>query len=202
MPNILDSMVMAEYALVSPPVLNPNDQQSIKDFRTQVVLQTQGDPAIFQTETPVLPLALAFATSYDVATQALLRLDEGRLVLLFDHETRDLMSPEEIDKTVWEELEKLKNKIVSVQDVAAPMSQQTIDLKSVWSRTKEHDDLIVRTKLFLKTLVSDLTPAITLRVTGEIPALPFLMALYLLRPTAYTVEYADLSGNVIVLFFV
>jgi len=112
------------------------------------------------------------------------------------------MSPEEIDKTIWEEIEKLKNKIVSAQDVATPMSQQTIDLESVWSRTKEHDDLIIRTKLFLKTLASDLTPVVTLRVTGEIPALPFLKALYLLRPTAYTVEYADLSGNVIVLFFV
>jgi len=92
MPNTLDPMVMAKYILVSPPALNPNDQQSINDFRTQVVLQTQGDPAIFQTETPVLPLALAFAASYDVATQALLRLDDGRLVLLFDHETRNTIS--------------------------------------------------------------------------------------------------------------
>lgn len=193
---VASPMVAAEYTLVSPPGINLHDPQSVRDFRTQVTLQAQGDPAIFDARTPLLGLALSFASAYDVATQALLRLEDGRLVLLFDHETRDLIPPEEIDETIWAELLKHRNKMTSAQDVATPTPENIVDISALWSRVKEHDDVVTRTKLFLKALAPMCTPCATLKLRGEIPALPLLAALYLARPSAYTVECADVSGNV------
>ena len=197
---VASPMVAAEYTLVSPPGINVHDPQSVRDFRTQVTLQAQGDPAIFDARTPQTALALAFAAAYEVATQALMRLEDGRLVLLFDHETRELMPSEEVDETVWAEILKLKNKIVTAQDVAMPIPELSIDLAAAWSRVKEGDDIVARTKLFLKALTPALSPCATLRLRGDIPALPLLAVLYLVRPSAYTVEYADVSGTVVTLF--
>lgn len=198
--TVVSPMVAAEYTLVSPPGINLHDPQSVRDFRTQVTLQVQGDPAIFDARTPQTGLALAFAAAYEVATQALMRLEDGRLVLLFDHETRELMPSEEVDETIWVEILKLKNKIVTAQDVAMPTPELSIDLAAAWSRVKENDDIVARTRLFLKGLAPSLSPCATLRLRGEIPALPLLATLYFVRPNAYTVEYADVSGIVVTLF--
>lgn len=192
--------VATEYVLVSPPALDANDPRSVQDYRTQVTLQMQGDPAVFDAHTPEPALALAFAVAYDAATQVLLRLEDGRIALLFDHEARELLPPEGVDETVWSEILKLRGKVTTAQDVAAPTPEMSIDLAALWSRTREHDDLVARTRLFLKSLAQELAPSATLRLQGDIPALPLLSAVYLSRPTAYAVEYADVSGTVVTLF--
>ena len=193
-------MIAAEYTLVSLPGINPLDPQSVQDLRTQVTLQAQGDPVIFDARTPQLSLALAFASAYAVATQVLMRLEDGRLVLLFDHETRELMQSEQVDETIWAEILKLKNKITSVQSIAMPTPELLLDLATIWSRIKESNDIVVRTKLFLKAIPSLISPCMTLRMFGDIPALPLTAVLYLVRSGAYTVEYTNDLGISVTLF--
>lgn len=90
----------SEYAVVKIPTLIPSDTQSISDFRINVALQIQGEPAIFDAKNHATALVLAFATAYDLATQVILRLEDGRAVLIFDHESRDLLTPEPIEERV------------------------------------------------------------------------------------------------------
>lgn len=195
------NMEAVEHILVSLPDLVPTDPQSVQNFRTQIALQVQGDPVVFDAKMPLSALALGFTVAYEVATQAFLQLEDGRKVLVFDHETRDLMQSETIDETVWSEVLKLKNKVISARNVATPTPETIIDLGILWNRTKEQDDIIIRTKFFMKNFVQNLSPSLTLRLLGDIPALPLLAAVYLARPAAYTVEYADPHSGMNVMLF-
>jgi hypothetical protein len=200
MPIPAQPMEATAYVTVTPPAIVPSDPQSVAALRTQVTLQVQGDPAIFDAKIPAKEIALAFAAAYEVATQAILRLDDGRSMILFDHETRELMPDEPADDAVWTEILRLQNKITAAQDVAAPAPEADIDLSAIWSRVIESDDVVARTKLFLKSLAAILEPAMTIRLHGEVPALALLSAIYLSRPSGYTVEYQDAAGATITLF--
>jgi hypothetical protein len=200
MPVPIQPMEVVEYAAVAPPALVPEDPQSIANLRTQVTLQTQGDPAIFDAKTPQTALVLAFAAACDAATQAILRLEDGRAVLLFDHETRQLIPQEPMEESVSVEIKKLRGKISAAEDVAAPTPEKTVDLAAMWSESGTSEDVVTNTKLFLKRLVLALKPAMILRLQGDIPALPLLAALYLARPSGRAVEHQNNAGTIAVLF--
>ena len=193
-------MIATEATLVSLPEFKLDDPQSIIDFRGQVTLQTQGGPAIFEESAPLSALALGLATVYEVATELSLRLVDGRLALIFSHETRETTRLEETDETIWLEINKLRKKMPKIFDVLLPISEKVIDLSNLWEQTTG-DDVVVRTKIFLKNLVPVLTPATTIRLQGKIPALPLLAAAYLSRPIGYRVEYQENNGVNLVLFF-
>jgi len=192
-------MEVAEYTVVLPPSLILNDPESIADFCKKVSLQVQGDLAVLNSEIPVEALLVSFAVIYRTATQALLRSADD-LVLIFDHETRNLVSNEKVDDSVWLEISKLKDEIVVVGDIALPTFEHIVDLSVFWNETKESDNLIDRTKDFLKKLSENSTPAMTLKLQGSLPSLPLLSAIYLLRPSGHTIQYQNDSGEFLTLF--
>lgn len=193
-------MVVPEYAVVAFPGLDTLNPESLQEFRTAIALQVQGDPAIFDERAPLGSLVLAFAVAHDVATQAILSLTNGRDILLFDHETRDVMAKKSIDDTLWTTVAELKESLPLFHDAMLPPPQFSVHLDTIWNATEESDDIVERTRLFLEALILAFIPCIALQLRGDIPALPLLCAVYLARPTAQTVEYIDASGTTLALF--
>ena len=194
--------VATEYALVQPQptLIGPMTPEAITAFQRTVTLQGQGEAVQFFDGMPALTTALAFATIYDIADEAVFHISTGELVLLFDHQAKETLRAEEVDEAIWGEILKVKNKGISVQDIAAPAPKITLDLATLWSRVREHNDIITRTKLFIKSLAPILTPAMTIHLHGEIPNLALLSAIYLVRPYGYTITYADAHGGNVTLF--
>jgi hypothetical protein len=191
-----------EYITVQPKIalLGSLTPQNIADFQRDVMLQAQGDSVELSEGMPPLLSALTFATVYDLVQEAVFRLANGQLVLLFDHQSTEPLRPAEVEKSVWIEILKIKNKSIAVQDVSGPAPEVTIDLSAIWNRTREHDDLIARTKLFIKSLAGYLQPGLTVHLIGEIPNLPFLAAVYLVRPYGHTIDFTDAKGETVTLF--
>lgn len=180
--------------------LDLKDPQSIESFGRAVTLQAQGDAVELFEGHNSSKSAIMFASVYNVATEAVLHLTDTRSVLLFDHSSGFSLRPEHIDETIWSEILKFKNKGFSVQDVAMPEPETLIDLNWIWSHVKENDDTILRTKAFIKSFAPVLNPSLNIVLQGEIPTLPFLVALYLLRPYGQAIQYKDNSGATIPLF--
>lgn len=203
MPTGLSSPPVAtEYVVVQPQTtligsITPTD---IASLQREVTLQAQGEAVELFDGMPPLTTALSFAAVYDIADEAVFRLSNGQLVLLFDHQPKETLRPEEVDETIWAEILKVKNKGVTVQDISTPTPEVVIDLAALWSRVREHDDLIARTKLFIKLLAGALEPAITVRLQGVVPNLPLLSAIYLTRPYGHTVIFEDAHGGSVTLF--
>ena len=203
MPTGLSSPPVAtEYVVVQPQTMlvgsvTPAD---IASLQREVTLQAQGEAVSLFDGMPPLTTALSFAAMYDIADEAVFRISNGQLILLFDHQPKETLRPEEVNETIWAEILKAKNKNIAVQDISVPKSEVVVDLAALWSRVREHDDIVARTKLFIKSLASVLEPGLTVRLHGEIPNLPLLSAIYLARPYGHTVTFEDAYGNSVALF--
>ena len=203
MPTGLSSPPVAtEYVVVQPQttLVGSVTPASIASLQREVTLQAQGEAVELFDGMPPITTALSFAATYDIADEAVFRISNGRLVLLFDHQPKETLRPKEVDETIWAEILKVKNKGVTVQDISTPITETVIDLATLWSRVREHDNIIVSTKLFIKSLAGALEPAITVRLRGEIPNLPLLSAIYLIRPYGHTVIFEDAHGASVTLF--
>jgi hypothetical protein len=191
------TVVQPQITLVAPGSVTP---ANLATLQREVALQAQGEAALLFDGMQAMTTAFSFATIYDIADEAVFRLSNGQAVLLFDHQSKEALRPEVVDETIWAEILKVKNKSVTVQDVATPAPELTIDLAGLWSRVKEHNDLITRTKFFIKNFFNTLSPAMTVRLRGEIPNLPLLTAIYITRPYGHTIIFEDAQGTSVVLF--
>ncbi|GEM_PF-2395688 len=194
--------VATEYVVVQPQttVAESITPANIVSLQREVTLQAQGEAVELFDGMPPLTTALSFVAVYDIADETVFRLSNGQLVLLFDHQPKETLRPGEVDETIWAEILKAKSKSVAVQGISAPTSGIVIDIAALWSRVREHDDIIARTKLFIKSLAGVLKPAMTVRLRGEIPNLPLLSAIYLARPYGHTVIFEDTHGGCVTLF--
>jgi hypothetical protein len=205
MPQAISSpLVATEYVVVRPQTTLATagsvTPANLAALQQEVALQAQGEAVELFDGMPSITTAFSFATIYDIADEVVFRLSNGQTVLLFDHQSKETLRPEVVNESIWSEILKVKNKSVSVQDVSMPTPELTIDLAGLWSRVKEHDDLVVRTKLFIKNFFNTLSPAMTVRLRGEIPNLALLAAIYITRPYGHTIIFEDAQGTSVVLF--
>ncbi len=191
-----------EYVVVQPKttLAETVTPAAIASLRREVIFQAQGEAVELFDGMPSLTTALSFAAAYDVADEIVFRIDSDRLILIFDHQPKENLRPEEVDETIWKEILKLKEKIVIAQDTLAPTPELTVDLAVIWERAGENNDIIARTKIFIELFVKELKPAVAVHLRGEIPNLPLLAAIYLARPCGHTVIFEDAAGNSIILF--
>lgn len=199
--TFLSVPMATKYVIVQPKItlLRSLTQQNVTDFQHDVILQSQGDAVeLFDGMSPLLS-ALTFAIVYEIAQEVVFRLNNGTLILLFDHQATESLRPE-VEESLWVEMLKVKNKSIAVRDVSWPTPEITIDLSTIWSHTREHNDLVARTKLFIKSLAGYLKPGLTIHLHGEIPCLPLLVAIYLVRPYGHNIDYTDLKGKSVTLF--
>lgn len=201
---IFSPLVAVEYVAVKPQTtlistgsITPTNLVALQ---REIALQAQGEANLLFDGMPAMVTAFSFSTIYDIANEVVLLLKNGHAVLLFDHQSEEVLRPEEVDETIWTEILKVKNESVTVLDVPMPVPDLEIDLGYLWSLVNEHYDIITRTKLFIKTFFSALTPAMTIRLRGEIPNLPLLVALYITRPYGHTIIFEDVQGNSVILF--
>lgn len=178
-------LVAAEYVTLVVPDIDWQNEASIKEFKKNVVLQAQGEPTILEENLFTLATAaLTFGAILDVATQVLVRLIDGRLVMVCDHETRGFLPGLEIDTATWEAILKSRKDLQFVDDVALPRPELSIDLGGGE----------------LAAVASKLQPCITLQLKGEVAILALLTAIYLARPTCKVMDYVDAAGQMVKIF--
>lgn len=194
-----DILLATEYVLVKPATSfgDSLSKNTLEELRREVTLQAQGEAVeLFDDMSPVVTV-LTLAVIYDIASEAVLRLADNRLVLLFDHQPKQTLRPAEVNLSIWQEVLNAKKIVTLVQDVAGPKPEITLDLNAIWQQTEPNDDIIERTKVFVDSLSDILEPAITITIKGEIPALPLLLASYLARPSGHKLIFEDATfGNV------
>lgn len=205
MPQTISSpLVATEYITVQPQTTfaasGSVTPANLAAFQSEVALQAQGEATLLLDGMSAMTTAFLFATVYDIADETVFRLSGGQMVLLFDHQSKKTLRPEAVDETIWTEILKEKKGSVLVQDISMPPPERTIDLAGLWSRVKEHDDLITRTKFFIRIFSNTLSPAMTVRLRGEIPNLPLLSAIYMARPYGHSILFEDAQGGSVVLF--
>jgi hypothetical protein len=196
------ALAAVEYILLEPTVLlaQPMTPENLALFQRAIAFQAQGDYVELPAGWAGGQAAAALVAIYELAREAVVRLDDGRLVLLFDHEEQEKLRLEDVDETIWQEILKFKNKIDLVQDVAAPKPELALDLALLWNRTKEQTDLLARTKIFIKELATALAPAMTIILRGDIPNLPLLAAIYLARPSGHRIIFENADKTRVILF--
>ncbi len=196
MPQGTVPLLVTEYI----PIQFPVNTTALDTLRHDVALQSQGEAVELFDTMSVLVTAVSCATIYDSADEAILHLNTGQRVLLFDHQPNKKLRPEGIDETLWTEILKIKNKSTAITDVSGPQSEVTIDLALIWNHIKKDTDIIGQTKFFIQSFFSSLTPGITIHLQGEIPTLPLFFAIYLARPYGYTIMFEDTEGTRVTLF--
>jgi hypothetical protein len=175
-------------------VLTPDD---VANFKRDIILKAQGVAVQISEDTPPIPAALAFAAAYDVATEAVLRRENGALILLFDHEAVKPLRPDQVDESIWQEMVKEKEKVVALE---APARELAIDLIKLWRRAGEENGFIACVKFFIELLLKELQPCLALHLRGAVPSLPLLAAIYVARPYGKTIKYTDDAGRNVILF--
>ncbi|PJA89711.1 MAG: hypothetical protein CO137_02770 [Candidatus Magasanikbacteria bacterium CG_4_9_14_3_um_filter_32_9] len=203
MPTKLSSPPIAtEYIIVQPQttLVGSITPANIELLQREIILQAQGEAVELSDGISPLTTALSFSAIYDIADETVFRLSNGQLVLLFDHQPKETLRPEEVEESIWTKILKIKSKSVVVQDISAPKPEIILDLVALWGRIREQDDIIARTKLFIKSFAKALEPAITIRLCGEIPNLPLLSAIYLARPYGHTIIFEDAHNESVTLF--
>ena len=186
---------VSEYVIPEIKKLQDYSEKAIEDFKHSITLQTQGGPVLLSEETPLIESIISFATSYGISQEVVLRLKSGQNILLFKHSIGNLLRPFEADESIWNEI---GNKtIFEIKSI----SNETIslDLPLLWNQSKG-DELISKTKNFAKTISGFMTKAESIALVGEIPILPLLVAIYLVRPHGRVVDFIDSASNKINLF--
>lgn len=164
--------------------------QGCNDFRNYIALQAQGEIAVLLDDVPGAMATVAFATIYDVADEALLRLSNGQLIRIFLHTREPIAYTEKIADDIWNEIKKIKNKRDNIFDLADAPPEFYLDLALLWEQTKG-DAVVTRTKHFIKLLTNKLRSSLVLHLFGEIPTLPLLVAVYLARPYGKEIFYQE-----------
>jgi hypothetical protein len=199
MPDTMLVSEAIEYFPIEPKTellgsLSPKD---VANFTRDIILQAQGVAVQISEDTPPIPAALALAVAYDVATEAVLRRENGALILLFDHEAVKPLRPDQVDESIWQEIMKEKERVIASE---APARELTIDLLKLWRRASEENGFIACVKFFIKLLIKELQPCATLHLRGAVPCLLFLAAVYVARPYGKTIDYTDDAGRNVILF--
>lgn len=190
-----------EFVLVQPhQELVDVSADNLNAFKKDIALQVQGEAVEFIDGLPTLSAAYAFALVCDIASEAILRLDDGRLFQLFKHHDKEVIYSEKIDETIWQAIVKAKKQLTLVMDVANPFPETVIDLSEIWRGVMAGDDLIASTKLFINYFFANLKPSVKICLRGEIPNLALFAAIYLARPCAYSIVFGDARGKRVTLF--
>ena len=168
--------------------------------RSQMIFKLQGQPVELSEKMSIENLALTFALAFEFSSETVLRLNNKELVLLFAHHEQGFLRPEEVNKTIFEEIIKSAEKAKFVSDIAMPPPEIIINLEKEWKKIKKGKDEILKTKEFIKSMPKILKPAINLIMEGEVPALAFLSMIYFSRPYGHNIFYKDKKRNNIKLF--
>jgi hypothetical protein len=188
-----------EYVPIEPntELLGSLTPEDVANFKRDIILGAQGVAVQISEDTPPIPAALAFAAAYDVATEAVLRRENGTLILLFSHQAAKPLRPSGVDESIWQEMAKEKERVIASETLARELA---IDLLKLWRRAGEENGFIACVKFFIELLLKELRPCVALHLRGSVPSLPLLAAIYVARPYGQTIDYTDDAGRNVILF--
>lgn len=199
MNNSLSAATVVQYKMVAPTALNIKNPQSIKDFRKEIILQTQGYPVIFRESIELVTLAFAFSISFKFATQAILQLNDRKEFILFDHGTQNLINTHNFERSVHNKIITLREDLQNSDELATPSLEESINLEYIWNEIKDDSNIENKTLDFLEKISLIIQPSINLKLIGLIPALPLLATIYLVYSTANKIQYSTNNSDFIYL---
>jgi len=189
--------ITIEYVKITPLKIDITDETH---FKQEITLQSQGQVVEFSDKTPIRESALAFACAYEVASEAVLRKEDGSLILLFSHHEQEFLRPEEVDESFFQEVQEMKKKAENVRDIAMPVRETIIDLSFEWNSLKKERDERSKILSFIQKIPSFMRAGMNVVLQGDIPSLPLLYTVYFARSYGYTVFYMDDHGDRTMLF--
>lgn len=170
------------------------------DFKSNLILQIQGQAVELNENMPIDKLALLFALSYEYANQLVLRLKNNDLFLIFSHTDNLFLNKENAKLDLLETFEKIKENAKFVNNIAMPNPEFTVNLSKEFKKIKSKSNMVLQTKDFIDKMPQILKPAVNINLQGQIPALAFLFFIYFARSYGHNIFYIDNQKNKIVLF--
>ena len=159
-----------EYISLHLPQKIENNETFRKKLKDNILLQTQGDPVEIKESTDILTLMVVFNTVRTVCPEAVFKFTTGEMILLFNHQKKDVLRPNEIIEGFtdfdWKEVDKEKK----VEEI-------NLDLDLIWQETSGQG-LLDRIKLSLKAINERLKNTGKIILTGSMQPLIFLFAQY------------------------
>lgn len=184
--NTLQPPVMVEPVTLAYPDLDINHAANRLTFKSEVTLQGQGQTVILPTIDNLAVLGLTFIALQRTAAEILLRDENFKLHTIFNHRYQPVYYPETVDNSISEALITATEKLL-VQPKNKVSKTVELNLQEFWQST---GDNITDTKNFITALNAVLPPKSDLKITGQIPALPFLCALSMLLMTGIHLSIA------------
>lgn len=188
-----------EYIKIDPKDFenyNLDNAEQLSDFKSQIILKTQGQAVELSENMPIDKLVLCFALSYEICSEAVLRLNNKELILIFSHHEKTFLRREKINQEILLEIEKAREKAEFVSDIAMPNPEFVVNLKKEWNKIKKQKDIILQTKEFIKIMPEILKPTLNLVFEGEIPVLPLLCLIYFSRSYSYNIYYKNKNNRI------
>ena len=192
--------ISMKYTPIEAIGINRHDLKSLANLKLSVCLKAQGQAIEISGNAQLADLLWIFASTFNVASEVVVRLKDDRLVMILNHHEQVFLKPEMVNELVWHEMEKIKEKVQFIQKMAMPPRESVIDLIKEWQVVKKDEDIISETVKFIQLIPNFLNPAMHIVIQGTIPVLPALCLVYLIRSYAYNVSYKDEKGNIIPLF--
>lgn len=161
------------------------NEQSLKELRDNIVLQTQGESVEMSEEHPTPLLMVAFDVAHKISPEAVLRLKTGERVLLFDHQSAPVIRDADVILQ-FADPEKHRSKTNNEEFIP----ELTLNLEEFWNQDK-HDDYFSVLKSALKSTLNSVRPAMVATLVGKAPALLFLLVQHQLHGKTGEIWHQD-----------
>ncbi len=197
----MKSDIAIQPSVLSYIPLEPNIKDltdlAIIEFKKKSILDAEGDAIEIPDNLHAVSYAVFLSAIYACAKELIIQLEDGRKALIFSHILPELyIHPRAIITKVFDEIGMIKSE--SFKDKKQKDIQ--IDISEIWNAIPSDKDTIERTISFLKKVSKKLAYHHEIEIIGDIPALPLLSAIYLMRGYGTKIFYVTKGGKKINLF--
>jgi len=187
------------YITINPKIESYNDVD-IQKFKILTTLEFQGSAVQISDNFDLKLYPITLSAIFGCTKELILKMQDERNVLIYSNVDEELyIRPRGIILKIWDEICRLRK----LNNQKERKQKTIIDVSRIWNiniNKNKDTDLVEETITFLKFLSKELTYSEEIEIVGEIPALPFLVATYFIRPYGRKIFYSINKNNIINLF--
>jgi len=142
------------------------DLRSLESLREQIILQTQGEPVEVSENLEIPILMIVLDTIHHFSPEMVLKLETGERILIFDHQAVPVLREKEIVTNFCKQKPEKNDK--------EGTEELNLNLEEFWRKTKS-ESWTEKISEFLNKIQKALRPAAVTTLSGDVPALLFLL---------------------------
>lgn len=152
------------------------------ELADSILLKVQGEAVEASEDCPIPILMAAFSVIHKVSPEMILRLKNGRRILIFNHWGNPVIRDKDIE-VISEKIEHKKT--------AEFIPELVVDLESIWKKFGVEEDNSDAISKALREAAKSIKPAMITTLVGKAPALLFLLVQHMLYGKTAEIWYQE-----------